>query len=69
MLSQTVVIADLILSFCDVIMNADEGAYQLSHLYDQLIYRAPAHDDVTKTRSDQPNQSDLCVTYTASAPP
>ena len=32
------------------LMNADEGAYQLSHLYDQLIQRAST-DDVTKSRS------------------
>ena len=32
------------------LMNADEGAYQLSHLYDQLIQRA-SRDDVTKSRS------------------
>ena len=32
------------------LMNADEGTYQLSHLYDQLIQRAST-DDVTKSRS------------------
>ena len=32
-------------------MNADEGAYQLSHLYDQLIQRMSSDDDVTKMRS------------------
>ena len=34
------------------LMNADEGAYQLCHLYDQLIERASSDDDVkTKSRS------------------
>ena len=37
-------------------MNADEGAYQLRHLYDHLINRVPSDDDVTKTRSDQRSQ-------------
>ena len=32
------------------LMNADEGAYQLSHFYDQLIQREST-DDVTKSRS------------------
>ena len=32
-------------------MNANEGAYQLSHLYDQLIQRASTDNDITKTRS------------------
>ena len=32
-------------------MNADEGAYQLSHLYDQLIQRGViTKDDVTVSR-------------------
>ena len=33
-------------------MNADEdeGAYQLSHLYDQMIQRMSSDDDITKTR-------------------
>ena len=31
-------------------MNADKGAYQLSHLCDQLIQRASSDDEVTKTR-------------------
>ena len=34
------------------LMNADEGAYQLSHIYDQLIQRASSKkkDDVTVSR-------------------
>ena len=38
------------------LMNADKRAYQLSHLYDQLIQRVPSDDDVTKTWSDQQSQ-------------
>ena len=32
------------------LMNADEGAYQLSHLYDQLIQLTSSKDDVTTTK-------------------
>ena len=42
-------------NFKRTLMNADEGAYQLSHLNDQLTNRTPS-DDVTKTRSDQRSQ-------------
>ena len=31
-------------------MNADEGAYQLNHLYDQLIQVASSKDDVIISR-------------------